>query len=80
MALLQVQTMAAAKNNLRPERKCLLAVFMVLTLSPSLVLARERKPRNSCSLRRTSVPPITQVISARNQGVTDGEYVIYDIG
>jgi len=29
--------MAAARNNLRPERKCLLALFMVLTLSPSLI-------------------------------------------
>src|SRR3954469_4534389 len=38
MALLQVQTMAAAKNNLRPESKCLLAVFMVLTLSRSKIL------------------------------------------
>src|SRR5260370_1983402 len=36
--------MAAAKNNLRPERKCLLELFMVLTLSPSLIVAREPRP------------------------------------
>jgi hypothetical protein len=31
VALLEVQTMVAAKNNLRPERKCLLELFMVNT-------------------------------------------------
>jgi hypothetical protein len=35
VALLEVETMAAAKNNLRLERKCLLELFMVLTVSPS---------------------------------------------
>ena len=40
VALLEVQTMAAAKNNLRPERKCLLELFMILT--PFRILAKER--------------------------------------